>query len=129
MKILKWGGVFVIAFAAAWILIFTFTQAQFSTSAPIKIFGYTTAQFPIYVFVASAFGIGLLIGFSAAAYYFIAGQAKIRKMTKKIKALESSLSNVDDELDKYRTATEKSKNQKEASSREKSDGKKEPPAS
>ncbi|MDR2727660.1 MAG: LapA family protein, partial [Chitinispirillales bacterium] len=88
--------VFAIAFAAAWIIIFTFTQAQFSASAPVKIFVYTTAPFPIYIFVTAAFGIGLLIGFAAAAYYFVAGQTRIRKMTKTIKTLKKELSDKDD---------------------------------
>jgi len=127
MKILKWCFVFAIAFAAAWILIFTFTQAEFSASAPVKIFGYTTTPFPIYVFVASAFGIGLLIGFIAAAYYYVAGQAGIRGKKKEIKKLTESLSTVESELDRYRAAAEKSNNQKDASSGEDSGEKKDPP--
>ena len=129
MKILKWCFVFAIAFAAAWILIFTFTQTEFSASAPIKIFGYTTAPFPMYIFVAAALGIGLLIGFIAAAYYYVAGLTGIRGKKKEIKKLTESLSNIGSELERYRTIAEKNSNQKGASAGESSNEKKDPPVS
>jgi len=126
MRILKWFIVFAIAFASAWILIFTFTQTQFSESAPIKIFGYSTAEFPIYFFVAAAFGIGLLIGFIAAGYYYVTGLAGIRSKKKEIKKLTESISQIGSELDKYRAASEKNNNSKNSSSKN-DDKKKEPP--
>jgi len=129
MKILKWGFVFLIAFAAACIVIFTFIQPEFSASAPVKFFKYTTAPFPIYIFVGVAFGIGLGIGFATTAYYYVVGLAGLRGKKKEIKKLTESLSNVGSELDKYRAAAEKSNNKKETSTRGKTIGKKDPPKS
>ena len=127
MKILKWGFVFAAAFAAACVVIFTFIQPEFSASAPVKFFKYTTAPFPIYIFVAAAFGLGLCIGLAATAYYYVVGLAGIRGKKKEIKKLTESISNIESELDKYRTTSEKNNNKKGASSGENSGGRKEPP--
>ncbi|MDR0306212.1 MAG: LapA family protein [Chitinispirillales bacterium] len=107
MRILKWCLVFAIAFAVAWIFIFTFTQPQFSASAPIRIFGYVTAEFPIYIFIAAALGIGLFIGFIAAGYYYFSGQAGIRHKKKEIKKLTDTISVIEAERDQYRAAAKR----------------------
>jgi uncharacterized membrane protein YciS (DUF1049 family) len=88
MKVVKWCIIFAAGFAVSWILIFTFTQEPFKALAPAKVFWYNTSEIPIVAFVAITFGIGLLIGFFAAAYYYIAGQAGIRGKKKVIKELE-----------------------------------------
>jgi len=114
MKILKWGSVFVIAFAAAWVLLFTFTQAPFKEVAPVNLVFTQTAEFPIYVFAIGTFAIGLFIGFFVAAYYYIAGQAgihskkkEIRRLQDVIKEMESELEHVRSELERFRVDTVK----------------------
>ncbi|MCL2688917.1 MAG: LapA family protein [Chitinispirillia bacterium] len=127
MKILKWGSVVVITFAAACVVIFTFIQPEFSgTNAPLKFFKYTTAPFPIYIFVAAAFGIGLCIGLAATAYYYVVGLTGIRGKKKEIKKLTESISSIESELDKYRTTAEKNNNKKGGSSGENSGDKRGP---
>ncbi len=104
MRILKWVVVFAFAFVVAWILIFTFIQEPFAKAVPVIILGYRTVPIPIYAYVAGAFGIGLLIGFLAAAYYYLLGQAGIRKRKREIKQLEDELVSVKSQLDLYKSA-------------------------
>lgn len=91
MKILKWIVVFSIAFMFAWILIFTFTQEQFKQVASARILTYWTPSIPIYIYVAGAFGLGLLLGLFAAFYYYIVLQSKVHQRTKELHALEEKL--------------------------------------
>ena len=92
MKFAKLATIITITVVVTCILIFTFTQEPFKVIAPVKILWYSTAnQFPLYVFAAATFGIGLLIGFFAAAYYYIAGQAGIRGKKKEIARLETEI--------------------------------------
>lgn len=104
MRIAKWMVVFAFAFLVAWILIFTFTQEPFSMAVPVLLLGYRTPPIPIYAYVASAFGIGLLIGFFAAAYYYLVGQAGIRSKKRQIKGLEQELARVNGELELLKSA-------------------------
>lgn len=106
MTILKWIVVFAVAFMAAWILIFTFNQEEFSESVPVIILGYRTPAIPIYTFVAGSFGIGLLIGVLAAAYYYLVGQSNVRRKKKEMKQLEDELIYVKSELDLYKSRDE-----------------------
>ncbi|MFP4015021.1 MAG: lipopolysaccharide assembly protein LapA domain-containing protein [Chitinispirillaceae bacterium] len=116
MKILKWIVVFAVAFMAAWVLIFTFNQKEFSESVPVIILGYRTTAIPIYAFVAGSFGIGLLIGILAAAYYYLIGQSNVRKKKKEMKQLEDELIYVKSELDLYKSRDEARGKQDESQS-------------
>ncbi|MDR3013633.1 MAG: LapA family protein [Chitinispirillales bacterium] len=96
MKIVKWGTVIAITVVVTCILVFTFIQEPFRETAPVIIFGYTPGgEFPVYMFVAATFVLGLLIGFFAAAYYYITGRAGIHGKKKEIKRLESLISEKD----------------------------------
>ena len=110
MKVLKWGSVFVVAFAAAWVLLFTFTQEPFKEVAPVNLVFVQTPEFPMYTFAAGTFAIGLFIGFFVAAYYYIAGQAGIRSKKKDIKELEELIREKDGEAEKLRAESESRRN-------------------
>ena len=91
MKILKWLGIFTIAFLIAWILIFTFNQDEFKEVASAKILAYTTPKIPLYFYVVGAFGVGLLLGLFATFYYYIVLQRKVHQATNELSALEEKL--------------------------------------
>jgi uncharacterized membrane protein YciS (DUF1049 family) len=110
MKILKWGLVFAVAFAAAWVLLFTFTQEPFKEVAPVNLVFTQTPEFPMYTFAVGTFAIGLLIGFFVAAYYYIAGQAGIRSKKKDIRGLEELIREKDGEIEKLRADGESRRN-------------------
>lgn len=101
MKILKWIVVFVIAFLFAWILIFTFNQPPFREVAPARILSYWTPAIPIYIYVAGAFGIGLLLGLFAAFYYYFTQHKKVHKATKELHVLEERLAEAKRALEQY----------------------------
>jgi len=107
MKILKWGSVFAVAFAAAWVLLFTFTQEPFKAVAPVNLVFTQTAEFPMYVFAIGTFAIGLLIGFFVAAYYYIAGQAGIHSKKKEIRRLQDAMKEMEAELGRVRSELER----------------------
>jgi len=99
MKIIKWSLVVAVSVVATCILIFTFIQEPFKASAPVKVLWYVTPQsFPMYLFVAATFAVGLLIGFFAAAYYYITGQAGIHSKKKEIRRLEEAVNEKDAEI-------------------------------
>ncbi|MDG5813873.1 lipopolysaccharide assembly protein LapA domain-containing protein [Chitinispirillales bacterium ANBcel5] len=116
MKISKWIAVFVLAFIIAWIVIFTFIQEPFALTVPMKLLWYTTPGIPIYVYVVSAFAIGLLIGFLIAGYYYLTGQAGLRKKSRRIKALELKLREVMAELKTYKGTSEEEEEEKKEES-------------
>jgi len=91
MKFIKGLLLFIIAFLFACILIFTFTQEPFKQPVPALIFAYRTPEIPIYIYVAGAFGVGLLIGLCATLYYYIVLQTKIHAKSKELKSLQEQL--------------------------------------
>lgn len=91
MKFIKGLLLFLIAFLFACILIFTFTQEPFKQPVPALIFAYRTPEIPIYIYVAGAFGVGLLIGLCATLYYYIVLQTKIHAKSKELKSLQEQL--------------------------------------
>ncbi|MCL2182046.1 MAG: hypothetical protein FWB85_01070 [Chitinispirillia bacterium] len=104
MKVVKLCVIFALAFALAWILIFTFTQPEFSAKAPIKIFWYDTPEYPMYVFAAFASAATLLFGFAVSAYYYIAGRAGLRSKKREIKRLEERVRELEFEVERLRGA-------------------------
>lgn len=100
MRIFKWITGFIISFTIAWILIFTFTQQPFKQLVPAKILTYSTPLIPIYVYVAGAFGLGLLVGLLAIFLNFISFQSKLHHKQKEVVKLQQ-------ELSELRSATEK----------------------
>ena len=92
MNLIKWGLIFAVAFSISFGVIFTFTQPQFAQLVSAKFFYYQTKPYPIYMFVASALGIGLAAGLCIAAYYFISLQSKLFSRDRHIKKLETELS-------------------------------------
>ena len=91
MKILKWLVIFSVAFIVAWILIFTFTQPEFKVTAAAKILTYTTPKISVYLYVAGAFGTGLLLGLFTAFYYYVVLQRKVHQRTNELHDLEDKL--------------------------------------
>jgi uncharacterized membrane protein YciS (DUF1049 family) len=103
MKIFKWSSVILVTVAVTCILLLTFTQEPFGATAPVKIFGYDTeSEYPVYLYVAAAFVIGLFIGFCVTAYYYITGQAGIRNKKKEIARLEGIVRDMAAELETVR---------------------------
>lgn len=92
MRFLKWGFIFLIAFALAWVIIFTFTQEPFGAKVAVRLPGWKTQEFPIYSFVAAAFIAGFLIGILISVYNYVIFKMDIRKKSKRIHELEEKLS-------------------------------------
>jgi uncharacterized membrane protein YciS (DUF1049 family) len=91
MNLIKWAVVFLISFAIAFVIIVTFSQPQFKVPVSAFIFTFQTKPLPIWAYVGGALGLGLLVGFSVAAYYFVTLKTAIYKKDKQIKKLESDL--------------------------------------
>jgi uncharacterized membrane protein YciS (DUF1049 family) len=91
MTFVKWTFIFVVVFSIAFVIIVTFSQTPFRQTASAVIFTYHTKSLPLYLYVAGALGVGLLIGFLTAAYYFITLKAAIFKRERRIKKLEEDL--------------------------------------
>jgi len=79
MKFFKGATVFAIAFAAAWVIIFTFIQTPFQQTVPAKLLWYQTPPYPIYYYLIGSFVLGLLIGLGAAGYSYLATAMQLRK--------------------------------------------------
>jgi uncharacterized membrane protein YciS (DUF1049 family) len=92
MTFVKWAVVFIIAFALAFVIIVTFSQPQFKQTASAVIFTYQTKSLPLYLYVAGALFLGLIVGCSLAAYYYITLRATVFKRDRQIKKLEEDLS-------------------------------------
>jgi uncharacterized membrane protein YciS (DUF1049 family) len=92
MKLIKWALVFLISFAIAFVIIVTFSQPQFRVPVSALIFTYQTKALPIWAYVGGALGLGLIVGCSIAAYYYVTLRATIFKRDRQIKKLEAELS-------------------------------------
>jgi hypothetical protein len=99
MKIIKWIGVFVVAFLLAWVLIFTFMQEPFKESVSAKILTMRTPAIPIYLYVAGSFAIGLLAGCAFAMYTYVTVQAKVHLKTKECLSLQEQLAELSRRLE------------------------------
>lgn len=106
MKLLKWISVIVVTVAATCILLITFMQEPFKATAKIWIPWCDLPAFPILTYVGATFAIGLLIGFFAAAYYYIVGQAGIRAKKKEIKRQEEVIAEMTADMEKLRKSAE-----------------------
>ena len=102
MSIFKWLALFAVAFVMAWVLIFTFTQEPFRELVPARVLAYQTPAIPIYIYVAGAFAIGLLIGLATAFYNYIVLSTKVHQKTKKINNLEQDLTVTREDLERLR---------------------------
>ncbi|MDR0330832.1 MAG: LapA family protein [Chitinispirillales bacterium] len=102
MKVVKWSLVIAVTAAITCILIFTFIQEPFKASAQVKIPWCNLPEIPIYLYLAATFAIGLLLGFFAAAYYYIAGQAGIHSKKKEIRRLEEVVAELTFEMEGLR---------------------------
>jgi uncharacterized membrane protein YciS (DUF1049 family) len=91
VRFLKWALFFVLSFVVSWILITTFSQYQFRTSAPILVVTYQTPAIPLYYYPVATFAIGLAIGLTVAVYNYITLRAKIFQKNKQHKQLESEV--------------------------------------
>jgi len=109
MKLLKWISVIVVTVAATCILLFTFTQAPFRATARLWIPWCNLPEFSILIYIAATFAIGLLLGFLAAAYYYIVGQAGIHAKKKEIKRLEGVVADTNAELERMRDSVTQAK--------------------
>ncbi len=109
MKLLKWISVIAVTVTVTSILLFTFTQPEFKATAQIKIPWCNLPKYPILMYVGATFAIGLLLGFFAAAYYYIVGQAGIRAKKKEIKRLEGAVADANAELERTRDSATQAK--------------------
>jgi uncharacterized membrane protein YciS (DUF1049 family) len=109
MKLLKWVLVIVATVVATCILVLTFMQPAFMATAQIKVPLMQLPEYPILMYVGATFAIGLLLGFLAAAYYYIVGQAGIHAKKKEIKRLEGVVSDTNAELERLREAATQAK--------------------
>ena len=91
MTFLKWGLLFLIAFALAFVIIVTFSQPQFRQTASVVLFTYQAKPLALYVYVAAALGLGLVVGCSIAAYYYLTLRTALFKRDRRIKKLEEDL--------------------------------------
>lgn len=106
MRFMKWSVLFVAAFIVAWILIFTFTQEPFRVTVSAKILAYQTPAIPVYIYVAGAFAIGLLIGLWVAIYYYIIQSRQLHIKSKKLSATEQELIQKNSELERFQAELE-----------------------
>jgi uncharacterized membrane protein YciS (DUF1049 family) len=101
--------VIVVTVAATCILVFTFMQPEFKATAQIKIPWLDLPKYPILMYVGATFAIGLLLGFLAAAYYYIVGQAGIHAKKKEIKRLDGVVADTNAELERQRESAVQAK--------------------
>jgi len=109
MKLVKWVLVILVTVAATCILVFTFMQPEFRATAKIWIPWCNLPRYPILVYVGATFAMGLLLGFLAAAYYYIVGQAGIHAKKKEIKRLEGVAADTIAELGRLRESAAETK--------------------
>jgi uncharacterized membrane protein YciS (DUF1049 family) len=109
MKLVKWISVIAVTFAATLILVSTFMQDVFEKKAQIKVPFMDLPEYPILMYVGATFAIGLLLGFLAAAYYYIVGQAGIHAKKKEIKRLEGVVADTIAELGRLRESAAETK--------------------
>ena len=102
MRFLKWGLIFAIAFAVAWVVIFTFNQEPFKIEAPAKILLWQTKPIPVYVYISGAFFLGLLIGLCITMYEKFSFHRKISKKNKEFRNLEKDFAIVTTDLEQCR---------------------------
>ena len=91
MNLIKWILVFIGAFCVAFVIIVTFSQQPFKQPVPAVIFTYQTTAIPIYLYVAGALCLGLLVGFCIALFNYISLKTALFKKNKKIKELEEKI--------------------------------------
>ncbi|HEX3020646.1 MAG TPA: lipopolysaccharide assembly protein LapA domain-containing protein [Chitinispirillaceae bacterium] len=113
MRFLKWSILFVAAFMVAWILIFTFTQEPFKILVPARVLAYQTPPMPVYIYVAGAFGAGLLIGLWVALYYFIVQARHLKSKSKEVSSLEEQLVQHKNELERFQAELDRKNEQLE----------------
>ncbi len=111
MRFLKWSVLFIAAFMMAWILIFTFTQEPFKYLVPARILAYQTPPIPVYLYVAGAFSIGLLIGLWVALYYFIVQKRLLGMKSKEANTLEKQLIHYKNELERLQAELDRKNEQ------------------
>ncbi len=91
MRFLKAAVFFAVSFVAAWVIIFTFIQPPFHQAVPAKLLWYQTDPYPIYYYLIGALVVGLAIGITVGAYYYITLSAELRKARKKARNAEEQL--------------------------------------
>lgn len=109
MKLLRWGLIFIIAFTAAWVVIFTFNQEPFKAQVPAKILVWQTQSIPVYVYLTFAFCLGLTIGLLIAFYNVIVFRGKLSRTNKQTHKLEQELVAVKYELEQSQKIFSESK--------------------
>jgi hypothetical protein len=111
MRFLKWSVLFVAAFMMAWILIFTFIQEPFKYMVPARILAYQTPPIPVYLYVAGAFGIGLILGLWVALYYFVVQKRLLGLKSKEASTLEEELIRNRNELERLQAELDRKNEQ------------------
>ncbi len=91
MKLLKWGIFFIFAFVVSFIILRTFSQDVFKEAVPARLLGNETPAIPIYMYIAGAFTLGLLIGLFVAVYNFVTSASDSFKKSKRLKELEKEV--------------------------------------
>lgn len=91
MRLFKWILSFSAAFLVAWVVIFTFIQPPFKTRVPAKILRYETPAIPVYLYVAGAFGAGIVISGIIGFAYFLGAQTKTARLKRQVRDLSIEL--------------------------------------
>jgi hypothetical protein len=102
MKSLKWVIVFTIAFAFAWVTIFTFNQEPFRIQVPAKLILWQTRAIPVYFYLVGAFVSGLFIGLFIAFYNKIVFSSKLKKKIMELRIVNQDVDILKQELEQYR---------------------------
>jgi hypothetical protein len=110
MRFIKWGLLFIVAFAVAWVVIFTFNQEPFKIQVPAKILFWQTKSIPVYAYITGAFFLGLFFGLCIVLYEKIVSLRKLSKKNKDFRILEQDLATARTDLESCRL--ELSKGQK-----------------
>jgi len=71
MRFVKAGLFFLVSFAIAWMVIFTFIQQPFQARVSGKLLWHVTPAYPIYYYLLAALTIGLAIGIGMTIYYYV----------------------------------------------------------
>jgi lysylphosphatidylglycerol synthetase-like protein (DUF2156 family) len=105
MRLIKGSIVFGVAFAAAWVIIFTFMQTPFQEAVPARLLWHQTPPYPIYYYLIGAFVLGLLIGSVTLGYSYVTAfldarrhKHEAREARERAEQLERQVENMASEL-------------------------------
>ena len=78
---------------------------------PARILAYQTPPIPVYLYVAGAFGIGLILGLWVALYYFVVQKRLLGLKSKEASTLEEELIRNRNELERLQAELDRKNEQ------------------